>query len=74
MEHEYVPDDGQLRAVTQVCIIKNIPLFGCKVEGITVGRLLAAVERIDLVVGILHLLAPVQKGTEEVHDVDDGSA
>ena len=72
VEHEDVPDDGQLRAVAQVRIVEDVPLFGSEEERVAVGRLLAAVEHINLVVGILHLLAPVQEGAEQVHDVDDG--
>ena len=74
VEHEDVPDDGQLRAVTQVRIVEDVPLFRSKKERVAIGGLLAAVEGIDLVVGILHLLAPVQEGAEQVHDVDDGRA
>ena len=72
MEHENVPDNRQFGIVSQVRIVQDIPLVRCKVEGIAVGRFLAAIEGIDLVVGILHPLAPVQEGAEEVHDVDDG--
>ena len=72
VEHEDVPYDGQLRVVAQVRIVENVPLFRCEVERVAVGGLLAAVEGIDLIVGILHLLAPVQEGAEQVHDVDDG--
>ena len=74
VEHEDVPDDSQLRAVTQVRIVEDVPLFRSKKERVAIGGLLAAVEGIDLVVGILHLLAPVQEGAEQVHDVDDGRA
>ena len=74
VEHEDVPYDGQLRAVAQVRVIQDIPFFRSEVERVAVGGLLAAVEGIDLVVGILHLLAPVQEGAEQVHDVDDGRA
>ena len=74
VEHEDVPYDGQLRVVAQVRIVENVPLFRCEVERVAVGGLLAAVEGIDLVVGILHLLAPVQEGAEQVHGVDDGRA
>ena len=74
VEHEDVPYDGQLRVVAQVRIVENVPLFRCEVERVAVGGLLAAVEGIDPVVGILHLLAPVQEGAEQVHDVDDGRA
>ena len=74
VEHEDVPDDGQLRTVTQVRVIQDVPLFRSKKERVAIGGLLAAVEGIDLVVGILHLLAPVQEGAEQVHDVDDGRA
>lgn len=74
VEHEDVPDDGQLRVVAQVCVIQDVPLFGSEEERVAVGRLLATVEGIDLVVGILHLLAPVQEGAEQVHGVDDGRA
>ena len=74
VEHEDVPYDGQLRIVAQVCIVEDVPLFRSEEERVAVGRLLAAVEGIDLVVGILHLLAPVQEGAEQVHDVDDGRA
>ena len=72
VKHEDVPYDGQLRVVAQVRIVENIPLFRSEEERVAVGGLLAAVEGIDLVVGILHLLAPVQEGAEKVHDVDDG--
>jgi len=72
VEHEDVTDDGQFRAVAQVRIVEDIPLFGSEEERVAVGRFLAAVEHIDLIVGILHLLAPVQEGAEQVHDVDDG--
>ena len=74
VEHENVPDDGQFRAVAQISVIQDVPLFRCEVERVAVGGFLAAVEGIDLVVGILHLLAPVQEGAEQVHDVDDGRA
>ena len=74
VEHEDVPYDGQLRVIAQVRIVENVPLFRCEVERVAVGGLLAAVEGIDLIVGILHLLAPVQEGAEKVHDVDDGRA
>ena len=74
VEHEDVPYDGQLRAVAQVRVIQDIPFFRSEVERVAVGGLLAAIEGIDLVVGILHLLAPVQEGAEEVHGVDDGRA
>ena len=74
VEHEDVPYDGQFRVVVQVRIVENVPLFRCEVERVAVGGLLAAVEGIDLIVGILHLLAPVQEGAEQVHDVDDGRA
>ena len=74
VEHEDVPDDGQLRTVTQVRVIQDVPLFRSKKERVAIGGLLAAIEGIDLVVGILHLLAPVQEGAEQVHDVDDGRA
>ena len=74
VEHEDVPDDVQFRVVAQVRIVENIPLFRSEVEGVAVGGLLAAVEGIDLIVGILHLLAPVQEGAEQVHGVDDGRA
>lgn len=74
VEHEDVPYDGQLRAVAQVRVIQDIPFFRSEVERVAVGGLLAAVEGIDLVVGILHLLAPVQESAEQVHDVDDGRA
>ena len=74
VEHEDVPYDGQLRAVAQVRVIQDVPFFRSEEERVAVGRLLAAVEGIDLVVGILHLLAPVQEGAEQVHDVDDGRA
>ena len=50
MEHENVTDNRQFRIVVQVCIVQNIPLFRCKVERVAVCRLLAAIERIDLVV------------------------
>ena len=72
VKHEDVPYDGQLRVVAQVRIVENIPLFRSEEERVAVGGLLAAVEGIDLVVGILHLLAPVQEGAEKVHDFDDG--
>ncbi len=74
VEHEDVPDDGQLGVVAQVRIVENVPLFGSEEERVAVGRLLAAVKHIDLVVGIFHLLAPVQEGAEKVHGVDDGRA
>lgn len=74
VEHEDVPDDGQLRVVAQVRIVENVPLFRSEEERVAVGGLLAAVEGIDLIVGILHLLAPVQEGAEQVHGVDDGRA
>ena len=74
VEHEDVPYDGQLRAVAQVRVIQDIPFFRSEVERVAVGGLLAAIEGIDLVVGILHLLAPVQEGAEQIHDVDDGRA
>ena len=74
VEHEDVTDDGQLRVVAQVRIVENVPLFRCEVERVAVGGLLAAVEGIDFIVGILHLLAPVQEGAEKVHGVDDGRA
>ena len=74
VEHEDVPYDGQFRVVAQVRIVENIPLFRSEEERVAVDGLLAAVEGIDLVVGILHLLAPVQEGAEEVHGVDDGRA
>lgn len=74
VEHEDVSYDGQLRAVAQVRVIQDIPFFRSEVERVAVGGLLAAVEGIDLVVGILHLLAPVQESTEKVHGVDDGRA
>ena len=74
VEHKDVPYDGQLRTVTQVRIVEDVPLFRSKKERVAIGGLLAAVEGIDLVVGILHLLAPVQEGAEQVHDVDDGRA
>lgn len=66
------PDNRQFGVAAQIRVIQDVPLFRCKVKRVAVGRLLAAVERIDLVVGILHPLAPVQERTEEVHDVDDG--
>ena len=72
VEHEDVTDDGQLRVVAQVRIVEDVSFFGSEEERIAVGRLLATVEGIDLVVGILHLLAPVQESAEKVHDVDDG--
>ena len=72
VEHEDVPYDGQLRVVAQVRIVENVPLFRSEEERVAVDGLLAAVEGIDLVVGIFHLLAPVQEGAELVHDVDDG--
>ena len=74
VEHEDVTDDGQLRVIAQVRIVEDVPLFRSEKERVAVGRLLAAVEHIDLVVGIFHLLAPVQEGAEKVHDVDDGRA
>ena len=74
VEHEDVTDDGQLRVVVQVCVIKDVSFFGSEEERVAVGRLLTAVEGIDLVVGIPHLLAPVQEGAEQIHDVDDGRA
>jgi len=74
VEHEDVPDDVQFRVVAQVRIVENIPLFRSEEERVAVGGLLAAVEGIDPVVGILHLLAPVQEGAEQVHGVDDGRA
>ena len=74
VEHEDVPYDGQLRVAAQVRIVENVPLFRSEEERVAVDGLLAAVEGIDLVVGILHLLAPVQEGAEEVHGVDDGRA
>ena len=74
MEHEDVTDDGQPRAVVQVCVIQDVPLFRSEEERVAVGGLLAAVEGIDFIVGILHLLAPVQEGAEKVHGVDDGRA
>lgn len=74
VEHEDVPDDGQFRVVVQVRIVEDVPLFRSEEERVAVGGLLAAVEGIDPVVGILHLLAPVQEGAELVHDVDDGRA
>ena len=74
VEHEDVTDDGQLRVVAQVCVIQDVSFFGSEEKRVAVGRLLATVEGIDLVVGILHLLAPVQEGAEKVHDVDDGRA
>lgn len=72
VEHEDVPYDGQFRVVAQVRIVENVPLFRSEEERVAVDGLLAAVEGIDLVVGILHLLAPVQEGAEQVHNVDDG--
>lgn len=72
VEHEDVTDDGQLRVVAQVCVIQDVSFFGSEEKRVAVGRLLATVEGIDLVVGILHLLAPVQESAEKVHDVDDG--
>ena len=74
VEHEDVPYDGQPRVVAQVRIVENVPLFRSEEERVAVSGLLAAVEGIDLVVGILHLLAPVQEGAEQVHGVDDGRA
>ena len=74
VEHEDVPDDGQLRAVAQVRVIQDVPFFRSEEERVAVDGLLAAVEGIDPVVGILHLLAPVQEGAEKVHGVDDGRA
>lgn len=74
VEHEDVPYDGQFRVVAQVRIVENVPLFRSEEERVAVDGLLAAVEGIDLVVGIFHLLAPVQEGAELVHDVDDGRA
>gem|GEM_PF-5707466 len=72
VEHEDVTDDGQLRVVVQVCVIQDVSFFGSEKERVAVDGLLAAVEHIDLIVGILHLLAPMQEGAEQVHDVDDG--
>lgn len=72
VEYEYVPDDRKFGVVAQIRIVQDIPLFGCKVERVAVCRFLAAVEGIDLVVAVLHPLAPVQEGAEEVHDIDDG--
>ena len=72
VEHENVPDDSQFRAVAQVCVVQDIPLFRCEVERVAVGRLLAAINCIDFVVGILHSLAPVQERAEKVHGIDDG--
>ncbi len=72
VEHEDVPDDGQFRAVAQISVIQDVPLFRSEKERVAVCRLLATVESIDLVVGILHFLAPVQESAEKVHDVDDG--
>ena len=74
VEHEDVTDDGQPRAVVQVRVIQDVPLFRSEEERVAVGGLLAAVEGIDFIVGILHLLAPVQEGAEQVHGVDDGRA
>ena len=74
VEHEDVPYDGQLRAVVQVRVIQDVPLFRSEEERVAVGGLLAAVEGIDFIVGILYLLAPVQEGAEKVHGVDDGRA
>ena len=74
VEHEDVPYDGQLRVAAQVRIVENVPLFRSEEERVAVGGLLAAVEGIDFIVGILHLLAPVQEGAEKVHGVDDGRA
>ena len=74
VEHEDVTDDGQPRAVVQVRVIQDVPLFRSEEERVAVGGLLAAVEGIDFIVGILHLLAPVQEGAEKVHGVDDGRA
>ena len=72
VEDEDVTDGGQFRVVAQIRIIQDVPLFGSEVERISIGRFLASVEGIDLVVGIFHFLAPVQEGTEEIHYVDDG--
>ena len=72
VEHEYIPDDRQFRIVTQIRIVQDIPFLRSKVERVPVCRFLAAVECIHLVVGIFHLLAPVQECTEEIHNVDDG--
>ena len=72
MEHEYVPDNRQFRTAAQIRIVQDIPFFGYQIERITISRFLASVKLIYLVVGILHFLAPVEKGTEEVHRVDDG--
>ena len=72
VKHEDVPYDGQLRAVAQISVIQDVPLFRSEEERVAVSRFLAAVEGIDLVVGILHLLAPVQESAEQVHNVDDG--
>lgn len=74
VEHEDVTDDGQPRVVVQVRVIQDVPLFRSEEERVAVGGLLAAVEGIDFIVGILHLLAPVQEGAEKVHGVDDGRA
>ena len=72
MEHEYIPDNCQFRTVVQIRIVQDIPFLRSKVERISVCRFLASVKLIYLVVGILHFLAPMEKGTEEVHRVDDG--
>ena len=72
VEYKYVPDDSQFRAVAQVRIVQDIPLFRCEVERVAVGRLLASIDSIDFVVGILHSLAPVQERAEKVHGIDDG--
>ena len=72
VEYKYVPDDSQFRAVAQIRVVQDIPLFRCEVERVAIGRLLAAINCIDFVVGILHSLAPVQERAEKVHDIDDG--
>ncbi|UKI17788.1 MAG: hypothetical protein L6V80_06595 [Bacteroidales bacterium] len=65
VEYENVPDDSQFRAVAQVRVVQDIPLFRCEVERVAVGRLLAAINCIDFVVGILsfslHQCRNVQK-------------
>ena len=46
VEHEDVTDDGQPRAVVQVRVIQDVPLFRSEEERVAVGGLLAAVEGI----------------------------
>ena len=52
VEHEDVPDDGQFRAVVQIRVIQDVPLFRCEEERVAIGGFLAAVEGIDPVVGM----------------------